>query len=156
MSWKAILLFLIILLLAPLFVIVPVVIVMIIITVTIVIIIVTIAGERVGIRLCWHSVCSGCTCNGPCNILAGDILADVLCSQSADYLPVAMPMHVVIQRVLLLYRFTVLLQIALPFCYEVKQKCINDSCVLCMLFFISQEFDKAGLGSVKCPTEEIF
>ena len=62
------------------------------------IVIVITTGECVGIRLRWHSLRSGCTGNGQCHILAGDILADVLCLQSADYLPVAAPMHVVLQQ----------------------------------------------------------
>ncbi len=69
-----------------------------IITVFIITIVIAIAGECVGIRLCWHFMCCGCTGNGQCNILAGDILADVLCLQLDDHLPVAAPMHVVIQQ----------------------------------------------------------
>ena len=73
-------------------------IIIIIVIISIIIITMIVAGECVGIRLCWHSLCSGCTGNGQCHILAGDTVADVLCLQSADYLPVAAPMHVVIQQ----------------------------------------------------------
>lgn len=56
-----------------------------IVDVTVILIIIVIAivtsitGECVGIRFCWHPLCSGCTGNGQCNIVAGDILAGVLC-----------------------------------------------------------------------------
>ena len=79
-------------------IIVSIIIVIVTVMIIIITVVIIVTGECVGIRLCWHSLCSGCTGNGQCHILAGDVLADVLCSQSADYLPVAMPMHVVIQQ----------------------------------------------------------
>ena len=36
----------------------------IVIVIVFVIVIIVVAGECVGIRLCWHSMCSGCTGNG--------------------------------------------------------------------------------------------
>jgi len=84
----------------------------------------------VGIRLCWHSVCCGCTGNGQCHILAGDIVADVLCSQSAEYQPVATPMHKAVQQ----SAAVVSLQNTAQLCHELKQNCIYDSYMWCILF----------------------